>query len=163
MEGLEALHMSYIVRAATEAPVRASISTPVLLLVEHGARLDYRDPEYGGTAVGWATAGGNMDLREELLDMTEDVFDLTRYGRLEQLRRLLERSPAAASQVTRHGWTPLHQVCGMTPHAEEIIDLLLSNGAELNAKNSKGNTPLAVQEEPDDDTIADLLKARGAV
>jgi len=42
-----------------------------------------------------------------------------------------------------------------------IIDLLLSQGADLNAKNNDGQTPLTIQE-PDDDAIVALLKERGA-
>lgn len=147
--------------AIQEAAIRNNREL-VLLLLDHGSRLDWRDPHYGGSPVGWAMAGGNIELRDELLDRTNDVFDLTRYGRLEQLKFLLEESPEAASQRTARGHTPLHQVCGGTPHAAEIIDLLLSKGADLNAKNNDGQTPLTVQEEPDDDAIIELLKARGA-
>jgi ankyrin repeat protein len=147
--------------AIQEAAIRNNREL-VMLLFDHGSRLDWRDPHYGGSAVGWATAGGNIELREELLDRSRDVFDLTRFGRLEQLKRLLEESPETAQKSTRHGNTPLHLVCGRTPHAQQIIDLLLSKGADPNAKNDDGQTPLAVQEEPDDDAIVELLKARGA-
>ncbi len=147
--------------AIQEAAIRNNREL-VMLLLDHGARLDLRDPHYGGSPVGWATAGGNRELRDELLDRTNDVFDLTRFGRIEQLKRLLDQSPEAACRSTPKGSTPLHMVCGRTPHAAEIIDLLLSKGADLNAKNDDGKTPLAAQDEPDDDVIVELFKARGA-
>ncbi len=147
--------------AIQEAAIRNNREL-VMLLLDHGSRLDLRDPHYGGSPIGWATAGGNIELRDELLDRTTDVFDLSRFGRIEQLKSLLEQSPEAAHQCTRKGSTPLHMVCGQTPHAAEIIDLLLSKGADLNAKNNDGKTPLSAQEEPDDDVIVELLKARAA-
>lgn len=147
--------------AIQEAAIRGNREL-VLLLIQHGSRLDWRDPHYGGSPVGWASAGGNIELRNEILDRTQDVFDLARYGRLEQLQALLTKSPELVAQKTRHGQTPLHVVGGITPQPEAVIDLLLSFGADLSALNNEGQTPLAAQEEPEDDVVIELLRKRGA-
>jgi len=49
-----------------------------------------------------------------------------------------------------------------TPRAEEMIDLLLSRGADLETRNRRGFTPRARQAELEDDSVAEMLKARGA-
>ena len=38
------------------------------------------------------------------------------------------------------GWTPLHDAASMGH--KEIVELLLAKGANVNAKNNYGNTPL---------------------
>ncbi len=132
----------------------------VLLLLEHGARIDQIEDNYGGTAIGWAQAGGHIALRDELLDRTEDIFDLCYYGRVEQVEALLTRAPSLVEKVDRDGDTPLHCIGPSTPRAEEMIDLLLARGASLVAKNNKGETPFARQKELEDDSIAALLSKR---
>lgn len=132
----------------------------VFLLLERGARIDRIDDNYGGTVIGWANAGGHESLRDELLDRTDDIFDLTYYGRVSQVAALLDREPSLVHESDRDGDTPLHCVSPLTPGAEEMIDLLLSRGAGLDARNHKGQSPLERQAELEDDSIAKLLRAR---
>ncbi len=40
------------------------------------------------------------------------------------------------------GRTPLHYVFKDTQHGEEIIELLLEHGADINAKDNSGRTPI---------------------
>lgn len=75
---------------------------------------------------------------------------------------LLERVPSLVHSVDRDGDTPLHCVGPATPRAEEMIDLLLSRGADLETRNRRGFTPRARQAELEDDSVAEMLKARGA-
>lgn len=134
----------------------------VRLLLSRGASLEKRDGSYGGTAVGWAQAHGKHELRDELLDQTTDFFDLVRYGRREQVLRLLERRPELALSTSGAGNTALHMVAGHTAEPAPMIDLLLEAGADINARNNEGKTPLGVQDEPEDALIVELLRARGA-
>src|SRR5690606_29397917 len=134
----------------------------VRLLLSRGASLEKRERTYGGTAIGWAMAHGKHELRDEFLDRTTDFFDLVRHGRHDQVSRCLERSPALARKVSGAGSTPLHMLAGDTPEPARMMDLLLNAGADINARNEAGQTPLAVQEEPEDTLIMELLLARGA-
>ena len=59
-------------------------------------------------------------------------------------------------------WTPLH-IAASKSH-KEIIELLIAKGADVNALNNKGDTPLdlAMPDSPFDSTeLADLLRKHG--
>ena len=59
-------------------------------------------------------------------------------------------------------WTPLH-IAASKSH-KEIIELLIAKGADVNALNNKGDTPLdlAMPDRPFDSTeLADLLRKHG--
>lgn len=133
------------------------------LLLERGARIDLRDPEFDGSPVGWAHQGGHAAIRDHLLDLTEDVHDLTAFERVNQLRTVLRQDPARARATRSNDITPLHAVgASDEERAQEAVDLLLAAGADLHARTSDGKTPLAVALEADDDALADLLRERGA-
>ncbi len=134
----------------------------VELLVALGGRLDVRDPSFGGTPVGCAAHAGHETLRDWLLDRSHDVFDLARFGRLEQLRDLLAADPALARRTLAGGETPLHGLGTVGERGAAVIDLLLAHGADLDASDADGKTPLAAALERDDDEVAELLRERGA-
>lgn len=58
------------------------------------------------------------------------------------------------------GWTPLHHATGRNHRA--AVSLLLSHGADPNARDHRGLTPLAVAAQQEDHTIATLLREAGA-
>jgi ankyrin repeat protein len=135
---------------------------PVDQLLALGARLDLRDASFDGTAVSWASQGGHDSLRDRLLDRSEDVFDLARFGRVDQLRALLAADPAQARRTRARGVTALHLLECPADRAAAVIDLLLANGAAIDAATEDGVTPLAAAFERDDEEVADLLRERGA-
>jgi len=98
-------------------------------LLDHGADLTRRDWMYDGTAIGWAEAGGHDQLVQELLDRTQDVFVLARYGRLAQIVSLLQKEPDAALRVLSDGRTPLDVLGDQTPERSAILDVLRAHGA----------------------------------
>ncbi len=131
-------------------------------LIELGARLDVRDREFDGSPVGWANQGGHEALRERLLDRTEDVFDLSAWGRVDQLRARLESDPTQARATRANGVTPLHYLAVDDERCAEVIDLLCEHGADPNARTEEGTTPLAAALARDDEELADLLRECGA-
>lgn len=80
---------------------------------------------------------GHMNLREKLLDRTDEVFDLTRYGRLEQRKRLLFQSPERARQRTRQDHTPLSPSSAVLSKMQRLSPYCLAKGAEVNAINQR--------------------------
>ena len=59
------------------------------------------------------------------------------------------------NEKRNNGWVPLHGAA-FTGHME-VVELLLANGANMNAKNEDGDTPLVYAE----GEIADLLRKHG--
>jgi len=69
----------------------------------------------------------------EALDEDEVDLDL--------LRKLLDKDPTLIRAKDENSYTPLHVVADKE-EAEEVITLLLSKGADVNAKDDYGRTPL---------------------
>lgn len=100
-----------------------------------------------------------------------DMFSAANQGNMEILQMLLSYAHGAINNTNEIGDTPLH--CAVKGAHLEAVKYLLDNGADVNAINAKGNTPLdcapvdvqfsnmntaQTQESP----IASLLKSRGA-
>jgi len=105
-------------------PLAAAVSGGSLeiatMLLEAGAQVDYCYPEFGGTSpLGCAATWG----REEIAAL------------------LLERGADPNHHAERDGNTPLML---LAPRFLGIAELLLANGADLNARNNAGQTPCEV-------------------
>jgi ankyrin repeat protein len=75
----------------------------IRLLIDHGARLDVRCRVHGGTAVGYAHHAGRSELRDWLLERTQDLFDLVAYKQAGRLERLLQENAASREAAKEHG------------------------------------------------------------
>jgi len=78
-------------------------------------------------------------------------------GDVHAVRSMLASSPSLATSVDRHKFQPLHLLdmeCN-----EDILDLLLAKGADINARNDEGVTLLHIITDLD---AIDLLIRRGA-
>ena len=78
------------------------------------------------------------------------------HGRLDWTRRLL----AQGAKVQRPGWSPLHYAAAGP--STEVVALLLSQGAEVNARAPNGNTPLMMAARYGAEDNVKLLLQRGA-
>jgi len=77
-------------------------------------------------------------------------------GRLAAMRQLIARG----ARVDKEGWTPLHYAAsGSEPRA---VELLLDQGAAIDARAPNGNTPLMMAAGYGSIDAADLLARRGA-
>ena len=54
-------------------------------------------------------------------------------------------------------WTPLH--CASDAGQKDTVQLLVDNGANIEAKNDKEMTPLDLAEEEDEEDIVEILKS----
>lgn len=132
-----------------EPPLHVVVSAETAdLLLDHGARLDTNDSE-GNTPLGAALSRGERcrRLAEFLIDRgaPADPCQLAALGRSDQLSRLCRSD---AGTVAYEGKIGVHAVVGTPLHAavqhgrEETVRMLLSRGADANARADSGQTPL---------------------
>ena len=87
------------------------------------------------------------------------IHDAAGEGDIEAVKQYLSAGADVNEKaVNWNGFTPLHLAAGMKGH-KEIVELLLAKGADVNAKNESGSTPLfgAFNGE-----IVELLIAKGS-
>lgn len=88
----------------------------------------------------------------------QNIFELIRKNKVDEIRKLIDKDPAVIKAVTKkHKETPLHKA--VKQGRKQIVQLLLDKGADVNAKNGSGKTPLFLTS---DKEIADLLIGKGA-
>jgi ankyrin repeat protein len=140
-------------------------------LLERGGSMEIRDHVHGGTPLGrvtwfsraWPTRERD-EVRRVLAERSSDIFDVAYAGAADRLATLLAANPSRAN--ARHpldGRSPLHVLAGRdVPGCEPLVDLLLAHGAQLEARNNNGQTPLDLAIEAEADDVVDLLVRRGA-
>lgn len=69
-----------------------------------------------------------------------DILGAAERGELDSVRALLESDPQLLNVIDQGGYTPLHKAA-YNGHVE-IVEYLISKGADLNALSNSGSTPL---------------------
>jgi ankyrin repeat protein len=158
------------------------------LLLQHGISVNSLD-ENNSTALHVACAKGHWEFVKVLIDHSADIFIKNDQGLaafdiacnqasyfkdntwnekqnnllgLKVLQMFLDRGACVNAQANFGGWTALH--CAANGVHMEMTQLLLSNGASAQMRNSYGETPLAFCFPLDRKTleVADLLLDYGA-
>uniref|UniRef100_A0A0A9WCY9 SH3 and multiple ankyrin repeat domains protein 3 n=1 Tax=Lygus hesperus TaxID=30085 RepID=A0A0A9WCY9_LYGHE len=156
----------------TPLSIAAAIKKPgkvLMALVNGGALLDYRTKE-GCTALHRAVQANCLEAVSTLLELGsspnyKDAKGLTPlYWAVMQptdplLCEGLLHDRATLGATDLQGWQEVHQACriGLVQHLEQ----LLFYGADMNARNASGNTPLHVCAVNSQDSCARLLLFRG--
>lgn len=134
----------------------------VTLLIELGADPRLRDLTYHATPVGWARYHGN---RREILDYLlqfASIFDAVPCGAVERVAELRRRDPSLANARTDDGDPVVFLLRPGTARLDEMIQLLVTHGADLNARDRAGRTLLDHALAYASIEFADTLRAHGA-
>jgi prolyl 4-hydroxylase len=92
-----------------------------------------------------------------------DAHEAAKKGKVDELHAHIKKSKDVVHAKDENGWTPLHE--GVRGGHEEIVKLLVENGANVNATTSNGASALwwAKQVHGDDHPVVQLLEELGAM
>ena len=132
----------------------------VKLLVALGADPAVREPNYNGTPLAWAQYNKQRHVVEYLLPLA-GIFDAIQAGGFDRIEALLREDASRARAVDDRGCSVFFYLQPGTPRLEEIVSVLVAHGADINARNQKGNTPLDVFAARGRDALVTALRAQG--
>jgi len=131
------------VRALHEAAGSDAIGI-VALLVEAGAEIDPIERRYGSTPLGWARHQGASAAQIYLASRSRDVEALCQAAEIERLEALFAEEPALANAPARSGEPPLLCLPDDDTSACDLVEFLLTAGADPAVRNGEGLTPAQV-------------------
>ena len=110
------------------------------LLIDRGAEVDHREPNWNATPFGFAAHGQRWNMMNDLSRVTEDMWALTFNGYVDRVRELLDQKPALAKVVNNEGYTLLWWLPADEDRALEMVNVLLAHGADPAHRNHEGKT-----------------------
>jgi len=89
------------------------------------------------------------------------IHDAAKKGNIEAVKQHLTAGTDINAKTKGYGWTPLFYATSGGGQ-KEIVELLIAEGADVNAKDKLGDTPLQVAAYQGHKEIAELFIANGA-
>jgi len=101
----------------------------------------------------------NPDIPEQKEKLNEELQNAAFYGSLNKVDELLRAGADINHKRRSHGWTPLTSAI-FNRAGKEMIKLLLDRGADVNAKDGHGYTPLLTicTKKPDIPEIVEIVQ-----
>ncbi|MEQ7124206.1 ankyrin repeat domain-containing protein [Actinopolymorpha sp. B11F2] len=145
----------------------------VRVLLDAGADVQGAGDVHQADVIGWAAHEGNEAVVNLLLERgaRHHIFSAIALGDLEIVEGLVEEDPECLFRRRsrfENGQTPLHAALappdGLSGKDRQypMLELLIEHGAEVDAKDDKGRTPLMIAMLRGDREGMRLLKAAGA-
>ena len=130
----------------------------VALLLNRGAKVNAREQD-GMTPLYWAA---NKDIAELLLSHGADMNARTGRGQT-PFRRAVEMGHLDVMELLlKHGAVNDASLWDAMPMVKkEVVEWLLAHGADVNAKDAQGDTPLHYAEELNEKDMVELLHQHG--
>lgn len=143
-------------RTAVLAATHGNHAETVKALIEAGADIHIRDNRLDNVFL-YAGAEGLLDIVKLAIDAGADPKLTNRYGgtalipasergHVEVVQELLARSGVDVNHVNNLGWTALMEAIVLSDGGEahqQIVQLLIDHGADVNIPDKDGVTPLA--------------------
>jgi ankyrin repeat protein len=135
------------------AAKRESGASTVKLLISRGAQLNARDKD-GRTPLIIAVVAGNIDVAQVLLDAGANIEEVDSQhgatplswaicaGQVKTASFLLSKGAEINIKAGPDGNSPIHQAVKCCREMPDMITYLVANGANVNATNDRGLTPI---------------------
>jgi len=130
-------------------------------LISLGADPTLRDRVFHSAPIGWARYSQHDDVVEYLARFAT-IFDAVRCDAVSRVTELLREDPTLANAVDEKGNPIVFYMHPEMSHLEEIVRLLSAHGADLDVRNSHGQTLLGRATAQGWMDFADVLRAYGA-
>jgi ankyrin repeat protein len=134
----------------------------VKLLIELGADPNLRDLTYHATPIGWARYNGNQPEVVDYLLQYGTIFDAVQCGAVERVDALLREDPSLAKAHDEEGKPLVFFLHPELARLDAMIRLLVTYGADLDARDKAGKTLLDCALAHGFVDFANILRARGA-
>ncbi|KAK4085296.1 uncharacterized protein Triagg1_286 [Trichoderma aggressivum f. europaeum] len=172
-----------LARGANSGYIAGTFRTPLLfavqrenksivkLLLDNGAKVDFKDEKLVETPLLTAAEKGLEDIVELLLDKGADINSCDRpsntplrvaskAGHYGMVRLLLDNGARVDFTHSRYQHTPLQEAAAWGH--ESVVELLLEWGADINSQDARGRSPLYLASSGGHENIVRLLVERGA-
>lgn len=162
-------------RTAVMAATHGNQADTVRVLIEAGADINIRDNRMDNPFL-YAGAEGLLDILKLTIDAGADTKLTNRFGgtalipaaergHVEIVRELLTRTDVDVNHINNLGWTALLEAIILSDGGErhqQIVQLLVDHGADVNLADGNGVTPLAHARQRGFEKIVEILLKAGA-